>query len=76
MQVEDDQEGVHAMLQWLSYVPERIGATPAMTLCADPVDREIAFTPSKTPYDPRHMLAGVQVRKSSRARNVPVEAEH
>ena len=24
----------------------------------DPIDREIEFMPSKTPYDPRHMLAG------------------
>lgn len=25
----------------------------------DPVDRDIAFMPSKSPYDPRHMLAGL-----------------
>jgi acetyl-CoA carboxylase carboxyltransferase component len=24
----------------------------------DPIDREIEFMPTKTPYDPRHMLAG------------------
>lgn len=24
----------------------------------DPISREVTFVPSKTPYDPRHMLAG------------------
>jgi len=29
-----------------------------MFLSCDPVDREIEFTPTKAPYDPRWMLAG------------------
>jgi len=57
--VEDDQEGVDAILQWLSYVPARIGGLPSTTVNIDPIDRDVTFTPSKTPYDPRHMLAGV-----------------
>lgn len=34
------------------YSPVPIAAT------TDPVDREIEFTPTKAPYDPRWMLAG------------------
>ena len=29
-----------------------------MCLSSDPVDREIDFVPTKTPYDPRWMLGG------------------
>jgi len=29
-----------------------------ITISSDPVDRNIEFMPSKTPYDPLHMLAG------------------
>jgi len=60
LKVNDDQEGVDAMLQWLSYVPVKQNAPPSMLACVDPVDREVEFVPSKTPYDPRHMLAGVK----------------
>lgn len=28
----------------------------------DPISREVTFVPSKTPYDPRHMLAGSACR--------------
>jgi len=35
----------------------RDGPLP-MCLSSDPVDREVDFTPTKTPYDPRWMLAG------------------
>jgi len=56
--VQSDQEGVSAILDWLSFVPKDAKSIPAQTRCADPVDREISFTPSKSPYDPRHMLAG------------------
>jgi len=60
MQVNDDQEGVNAMLKWISYVPLRVGQLAPQVRTADPVDREVGFVPSKTPYDPRHMLAGVE----------------
>mmetsp|Transcript_29822 Transcript_29822/g.41220 ORF Transcript_29822/g.41220 Transcript_29822/m.41220 type:complete len:2214 (+) Transcript_29822:130-6771(+) len=58
--VEDDQEGTAAMLTWLSFVPHKIGQLPPQIVNIDPVDRDVEFTPSKTPYDPRHMLAGVE----------------
>ncbi|XP_078663986.1 acetyl-CoA carboxylase-like isoform X7 [Branchiostoma floridae x Branchiostoma belcheri] len=55
---EDDYGGVLLMLKWLSYVPEHRGAPLPTITPVDPVDREIAFTPTKAPYDPRWMLAG------------------
>jgi acetyl-CoA carboxylase/biotin carboxylase 1 len=56
--VQNDAEGVTAILDWLSYVPRDAGSMPPMLDTADPPEREVTFTPSKTPYDPRHMLAG------------------
>ena len=56
--VPDDFHGVSAIVRWLSYVPsKRYGPLPVHP-ATDPVDREIAFMPSKAPYDPRFMLAG------------------
>jgi len=59
MQVDDDQEGVSAMLNWLAYVPATVDCAPMQMESADPVDREVQFMPTKTPYDPRSMIAGV-----------------
>jgi len=56
--VDDDQAGVASILKWLSYVAKDSTALPAVRECADPVEREVGFKPTKTPYDPRHMLAG------------------
>jgi len=56
--VEDDQQGVAAILNWLSYVPKDVRSLPAVVPSSDPVGRAIAWTPPATPYDPRHMLAG------------------
>jgi len=56
--VEDDQEGVASILKWLSFVPKTVGALPAARDCADPVDRDVVFRPTPTPYDPRLMLSG------------------
>mmetsp|Transcript_96126 Transcript_96126/g.215116 ORF Transcript_96126/g.215116 Transcript_96126/m.215116 type:complete len:642 (-) Transcript_96126:42-1967(-) len=56
--VLSDQEGVGAILDWLSYVPKDTWSTPPCLPPVDPVDRDIAFVPSASPYDPRHMLAG------------------
>ena len=56
--VEDDQEGVASILKWLSFVPKKVGALPASRESADPVDRDVAFRPTPTPYDPRLMLSG------------------
>ena len=60
LQVENDQEGVDAILKWLSFVPKNVGALPASRKSADPVDRDVEWRPTPTPYDPRLMLAGTQ----------------
>jgi len=59
LQVSDDQDGVKAILNWLSYVPATSKSQARALKSSDPVDRDIEFMPTKTPYDPRHMLAGV-----------------
>jgi len=56
--VENDQEGVASMLQWLSFVPKTVGALPAGRESGDPVDRPVEWRPTPTPYDPRLMLGG------------------
>ncbi|GMH72815.1 hypothetical protein TrST_g8682 [Triparma strigata] len=56
--VDNDQEGVASILTWLSYVAKDASALPAVRESADPVERDVEFLPTKTPYDPRHMLAG------------------
>lgn len=56
--VPDDQSGVASILQWISFVPDKVGSLPACRDCADPVDRDVEFRPTRTPYDPRLMLAG------------------
>jgi len=58
--VPNDQEGVNAMLDWLSFVPNTMFSPPAVIAPVDPVDRDIEFVPTKTAYDPRHMLAGYE----------------
>jgi len=58
--VNDDTEGVGAILDWLSYVPKDAYCTPPIIDPVDSISRDVTFTPSKTPYDPRHMLAGTQ----------------
>lgn len=56
--VQDDQEGVSSILQWLSFVPKTIDAITPVRQSTDPVNREVAWRPTPTPYDPRHMLTG------------------
>ncbi|CAH1789095.1 unnamed protein product [Owenia fusiformis] len=54
----DDYTGIYKILNWLSYMPKcKDGPLPIMN-SIDPVEREIEFTPTKAPYDPRFMLAG------------------
>lgn len=60
LQVADDQEGVRSILNWLSYTPATSKSQVRARRSSDPVDRDIDFMPSKTPYDPRNMLAGVE----------------
>uniref|UniRef100_A0A8C9YX11 acetyl-CoA carboxylase n=1 Tax=Sander lucioperca TaxID=283035 RepID=A0A8C9YX11_SANLU len=54
----DDFEGVFALLQWLSYMPMCKSSPGPILNAKDPIDRLVDFVPTKTPYDPRWMLAG------------------
>ncbi|XP_054466487.1 acetyl-CoA carboxylase isoform X1 [Anoplopoma fimbria] len=56
--VPDDFEGVFTILQWLSYMPKNKHSPVPVVSSTDPVDREIEYTPTKAPYNPRWMLAG------------------
>ena len=59
LQVDDDQQGARAILKWLSYTPATAFSRAPALRVSDPVDRDIEFMPTKTPYDPRHMIAGM-----------------
>eukprot|EP00951_Prasinocladus_malaysianus_P012592 scaffold93960_cov29-Prasinocladus_malaysianus.AAC.1 len=48
-QVPDDQAGVEAILKWLSYIPATNRMLAPIVPTADPVDRDVGFTPTK-PY--------------------------
>nr|XP_056721572.1 acetyl-CoA carboxylase 1 isoform X2 [Euleptes europaea] len=54
----DDFEGIYTILQWLSYMPKSVYSPVPMLTVNDPIERTIEFVPTKTPYDPRWMLAG------------------
>ncbi|XP_060699469.1 acetyl-CoA carboxylase 2 isoform X2 [Hemiscyllium ocellatum] len=56
--VPDDFEGVYTILQWLSYMPKNNTSPVPVVSPKDCPEREIDFVPTKTPYDPRWMLAG------------------
>ena len=59
--VANDQEGMQSVIDWLNYTPKDFYsvAPPApSTVVVDPPSRPVEFMPTKTPYDPRHMLAG------------------
>lgn len=53
-----DLDGVYTILHWLSYIPDARGGTLPIVSANDPIERNIGFTPTKSPYDPRWMLAG------------------
>lgn len=53
-----DLDGIYRILHWLSYIPAYRGGDLPITIPNDPIDRNIGFTPTKSPYDPRWMLAG------------------
>lgn len=60
--VRNDQDGVQSIVDWLNFIPKDFtSVTPPLPLAEliDPPSRPVEFTPTKTPYDPRHMLAGV-----------------
>uniref|UniRef100_A0A8B9CRS0 Acetyl-CoA carboxylase alpha n=1 Tax=Anser brachyrhynchus TaxID=132585 RepID=A0A8B9CRS0_9AVES len=54
----DDFEGVYTILQWLSYMPKSVYNPVPILKVKDPIDRTIDYMPTKTPYDPRWLLAG------------------
>eukprot|EP01104_Vermistella_antarctica_P015050 TRINITY_DN4861_c0_g2_i1.p1 TRINITY_DN4861_c0_g2~~TRINITY_DN4861_c0_g2_i1.p1 ORF type:complete len:2246 (+),score=745.03 TRINITY_DN4861_c0_g2_i1:121-6738(+) len=58
LDVNDELKGITAILDWLAYVPGKSGAALPSLPVSDPVDRDIAFVPSLSPYDPRRMIAG------------------
>ncbi|CAD7077022.1 unnamed protein product [Hermetia illucens] len=53
-----DQDGVYTILHWLSYMPAHIDCELPIVIPNDPISRPIGFMPTKSPYDPRWMLAG------------------
>nr|XP_018903562.1 PREDICTED: acetyl-CoA carboxylase isoform X3 [Bemisia tabaci] len=53
-----DLDGIYSIVKWLSYIPkDKLSPVPVIKP-ADPIDREVGYMPTKTPYDPRWMLAG------------------
>ena len=56
--VDNDNEGIKAVMDWLQYIPKDFNSVTPIVETGDTPEREIEFMPSKTPYDPRHMLAG------------------
>ncbi|OLL26610.1 Acetyl-CoA carboxylase, partial [Neolecta irregularis DAH-3] len=61
---ENDLEGIHKIIQWLSYVPAvRNGPLP-ITPVLDPWDRSIEYYPPKGTFDIRWALAGKEAHDS------------
>nr|XP_004211259.1 unnamed protein product [Hydra vulgaris] len=58
--VNDDFSGIYEIIKWLSFVPKLKGASLPIISTTDPVDRTITFTPTKSPYNPRYLIAGRQ----------------
>jgi len=64
--VNNDREGMQSVIDWLSYTPKDFTSTaPLLPHTSDPYTRPIDFVPTKTPYDPRHMLAGATLPDGS-----------
>lgn len=53
-----DLDGIYTILNWLSYMPDKIGGQLPVVMPSDPIERPISYMPTKSPYDPRDMLAG------------------
>eukprot|EP00439_Symbiodinium_sp_Y106_P012940 s4299_g1.t2 len=72
--VRDDQEGMGAILDWLSYVPKDVSCLPPVCQPSgsDPWDRDVEFEPTPLPYDPRDFLRGVIDHEGSRKRGMPM----
>jgi len=59
--VQNDQDGVEAIVRWLSFVPATVTSIPPIISTTDAITRKVQFKPIKGAYDPRHMLGGVKV---------------
>ncbi|XP_071057083.1 acetyl-CoA carboxylase isoform X2 [Onthophagus taurus] len=57
---QTDLDGIYTILKWLSYIPKDKFSPLPILAPIDPVDRDVFYTPTKAPYDPRWMLAGRQ----------------
>ncbi|KAI4455017.1 acetyl-coa carboxylase isoform a [Holotrichia oblita] len=57
---QTDLEGVYTILKWLSYIPKDKMSPLPIVKPVDPIGREVGYTPTKAPYNPRWMLAGRQ----------------
>lgn len=62
----NDLEGVLSIVNWLSFVPATRGSPLAIAPSADPISRNIEFTPPKGPYDPRWLVCGKQDEAENR----------
>lgn len=56
--VANDKEGMQSVIDWLSYTPKDFNSIAPVVDQGDSPEREVDFVPTKTAYDPRHMLAG------------------
>lgn len=55
----NDNTGINTILKWLSYIPkDKITKELPILTPIDPIERDVEFSPTKAPYDPRYMLAG------------------
>lgn len=54
----DDIDGVTTILRWLSYMPKCKNSHLPIVESLDPIDRDVIFTPSNSPYDPRWFICG------------------
>ena len=55
--VKDDLQGVSEILDWLSFVPFRVGTSLPILVTGDSVERRVEIKVHKS-EDPRHMLTG------------------
>lgn len=55
---QDDLDGVTTILRWLSFVPKARNAPLPIIEPLDPIDRDVVFTPTPSPYDPRWLITG------------------
>lgn len=56
--VEDDLAGALSILQWISYMPLRVGGIPPVLATEDPVDRSVGYSPQGGAFDARLGIAG------------------